>query len=74
MLQEESGPIQRWVFPPDAPEGIDDRIPGIYTLVADRILNAVLAGNECCVRFIKTLISSVKIGNLRYQSSSIKRS
>jgi 2-polyprenyl-3-methyl-5-hydroxy-6-metoxy-1,4-benzoquinol methylase len=36
-LQEESGPIQRWVFPPDAPAGIEDRVPGIYTLVADRV-------------------------------------
>lgn len=36
LLHEESGPIQRWVFPPEAGEGIEDRIPGIYTLVADR--------------------------------------
>jgi hypothetical protein len=36
-LQEESGPIQRWTFPSDAPQGIEDRIPAIYTLVADRV-------------------------------------
>jgi SAM-dependent methyltransferase len=36
-LHEESGPIQRWVFPPEAPDSIADRLPGIYTIVADRI-------------------------------------
>jgi 2-polyprenyl-3-methyl-5-hydroxy-6-metoxy-1,4-benzoquinol methylase len=36
VLDEERGGIQRWVFPEDAPVGIEDRIPGIYTLVADR--------------------------------------
>lgn len=36
VLNEEMGNIQRWVFPEDAPEGIEDRIPGIYTIVADR--------------------------------------
>jgi len=35
-LHEESGPIQRWVFPEEAPEGIEYRLPGIYTLVADK--------------------------------------
>lgn len=36
ILHEERGKIQRWVFPEEAPEGIEDRIPGIYTLVADK--------------------------------------
>ena len=36
-LHEESGPIQRWVFPTEAPDSIADRLPGIYTLVADRM-------------------------------------
>jgi len=36
-LHEESGSIQRWVFPKDAPEGIESRLPGIYILVADKV-------------------------------------
>lgn len=35
-LHEESGPSQRWMFPQDAPSGIEDRMPAIYTIVADR--------------------------------------
>lgn len=34
IFHEESGPIQRWVFPEDAPEGMESRLPGIYTMVA----------------------------------------
>ncbi|MDM5190672.1 class I SAM-dependent methyltransferase [Bacillus sp. DX4.1] len=33
---EERGPHQRWVFPPSAPEGIENRIPGLYTLIATK--------------------------------------
>ena len=36
VLHEESGPMQRWVFSEDAPEGIEYRLPGIYSLVADK--------------------------------------
>lgn len=35
-LEEESGPAARWMFPPDAPSGIEDRVPALYTLVAER--------------------------------------
>lgn len=33
-LVEEHGPHQRWVFPSTAPEGIEERVPGLYTLIA----------------------------------------
>jgi len=33
-LIEERGPHQRWVFPSSAPEGIENRVPGLYTLIA----------------------------------------
>ena len=33
-LIEECGAKQRWVFPPHAPNGIEDRIPGLYTLIS----------------------------------------
>jgi len=36
-FHEESGPIQRWVFPEDAPEGMESRLPGLYTMVAEKI-------------------------------------
>lgn len=36
-LTEECGPKQKWVFPPHAPNGIEDRIPGLYTLIAKNI-------------------------------------
>ncbi|WP_410985364.1 class I SAM-dependent methyltransferase [Bacillus cereus] len=32
-LIEEHGPHQRWVFPVSAPEGIEERTPGLYTLI-----------------------------------------
>lgn len=34
-LHEESGEIQRWIFK-DLPEGIEDRIPGIYAVIATK--------------------------------------
>jgi len=37
VLNEEAGASQRWVFPEDAPEGIEDRLPGLYMIVADRV-------------------------------------
>jgi 2-polyprenyl-3-methyl-5-hydroxy-6-metoxy-1,4-benzoquinol methylase len=36
-LHEESGEIQRWIFN-DMPEGIEDRIPGIYAVIANKEL------------------------------------
>ena len=33
-LVEEHGSHQRWVFPPTAPEGMEERVPGLYTLIA----------------------------------------
>ena len=33
-LVEEHGPHQRWVFPSTAPEGMEERVPGLYTLIA----------------------------------------
>ncbi len=35
-LVEEHGSHQRWVFPSTAPKGIEERIPGLYTIVATR--------------------------------------
>lgn len=34
-LHEESGDIQRWIFK-DMPEGTEDRIPGIYAVIASK--------------------------------------
>ncbi|MEH6890574.1 hypothetical protein V7024_12785 [Bacillus sp. JJ864] len=36
-LTEECGAKQKWVFPPHAPKGTEDRIPGLYTLIAKNI-------------------------------------
>ncbi|MCM3736084.1 class I SAM-dependent methyltransferase [Bacillus cytotoxicus] len=36
-LTEECGTQQKWVFPPHAPKGMEDRIPGLYTLIAKNI-------------------------------------
>lgn len=33
---EEHGPHQRWVFPSSAPDRIEERIPGLYTLIATK--------------------------------------
>ncbi|AFQ18096.1 class I SAM-dependent methyltransferase [Bacillus thuringiensis] len=33
-LIEEQGPHQKWVFPSTAPEGIEEQIPGLYTIIA----------------------------------------
>ncbi len=33
-LVEEHGSHQRWVFPSTAPEGMEERVPGLYTLIA----------------------------------------
>ncbi|MCA1058810.1 class I SAM-dependent methyltransferase [Rossellomorea aquimaris] len=33
-LGEESG--IRWAFPPDAPEGIEDKVPGLYTIITKK--------------------------------------
>jgi hypothetical protein len=33
-LKEESG--IRWAFPPDAPEGIENRLPGLFTIIAKK--------------------------------------
>ncbi|MED0969931.1 MULTISPECIES: class I SAM-dependent methyltransferase [Bacillus cereus group] len=43
-LIEEHGPHQRWVFPPTAPEGIEERIPGLYTLIATTCKKGSLHG------------------------------
>ncbi|AFC31493.1 SAM-dependent methyltransferase [Paenibacillus mucilaginosus 3016] len=43
-LKEEKGPAQRWVFPAEAPAGIEERVPGIYTLAADRPGLSILSG------------------------------
>ncbi|WP_459501754.1 class I SAM-dependent methyltransferase [Bacillus sp. C1] len=36
-LIEEHGSHQRWVFPPSAPEGMEERVPGLYTLIAKTV-------------------------------------
>ncbi|MEH7462023.1 class I SAM-dependent methyltransferase [Bacillus thuringiensis] len=36
-LTEERGAKQKWVFPPHAPKGTEDRISGLYTLIAKNI-------------------------------------
>ena len=33
-LIEEQGSHQKWVFPSTAPEGIEEQIPGLYTIIA----------------------------------------
>ncbi|WP_433773520.1 class I SAM-dependent methyltransferase [Bacillus wiedmannii] len=43
-LVEEHGPHQRWVFPATAPEGIEERIPGLYTLIATTYKKGSLHG------------------------------
>lgn len=43
-LVEEHGSHQRWVFPPTAPEEIEDRVPGLYTLIATACKKGSLHG------------------------------
>lgn len=43
-LIEEHGPHQRWVFPSTSPEGIEERIPGLYTLIATTCKKGSLHG------------------------------
>lgn len=43
-LVEEHGPHQRWVFPSTAPEGIEERVPGLYTLIATACKKGSLHG------------------------------
>ncbi|MDM5196045.1 class I SAM-dependent methyltransferase [Bacillus hominis] len=43
-LTEEHGPHQRWVFPSTSPEGIEERIPGLYTLIATTCKKGSLHG------------------------------
>lgn len=43
-LVEEHGAHQRWVFPPTAPEGMEERIPGLYTLIATACKKGSLHG------------------------------
>lgn len=43
-LVEEHGSHQRWVFPSTAPEGIEERIPGLYTLIATACKKGSLHG------------------------------
>ncbi|PFN23147.1 class I SAM-dependent methyltransferase [Bacillus cereus] len=43
-LVEEHGPHQRWVFPATAPEGMEERIPGLYTLIATTYKKGSLHG------------------------------
>ncbi|PGK41650.1 SAM-dependent methyltransferase [Bacillus anthracis] len=43
-LVEEHGSHQRWVFPPTAPEGIEEQIPGLYTLIATACKKGSLHG------------------------------
>ena len=33
-LEEEAG--VRWAFPADSPEGIENKMPGLYTLIATK--------------------------------------
>lgn len=35
-LTEEQGKLTRWMFPQEAPAGIENRIPSIYTLIAEK--------------------------------------
>ncbi|MBE5107054.1 class I SAM-dependent methyltransferase [Bacillus thuringiensis] len=43
-LVEEQGVHQRWVFPSTAPEGIEERIPSLYTLIATACKKGSLHG------------------------------
>ena len=43
-LAEEHGAHQRWVFPSTAPEGIEERVPGLYTLIATAYKKGSLHG------------------------------
>ncbi|MES5952394.1 class I SAM-dependent methyltransferase [Bacillus fungorum] len=43
-LVEEHGSHQRWVFPSTAPEGIEEKIPGLYTLIATACKKGSLHG------------------------------
>lgn len=43
-LVEEHGSHQRWVFPSTAPEGIEERVPGLYTLIATACKKGSLHG------------------------------
>ncbi|GAB6434028.1 class I SAM-dependent methyltransferase [Bacillus luti] len=43
-LVEEHGSHQRWVFPSTAPEGIEERIPGLYTIIATTCKKGSLHG------------------------------
>lgn len=43
-LVEEHGPHQRWVFPSTAPEGIEECVPGLYTLIATACKKGSLHG------------------------------
>lgn len=43
-LIEEHGSHQRWVFPSTSPEGIEERIPGLYTLIATTCKKGSLHG------------------------------
>ncbi|MGE7862580.1 class I SAM-dependent methyltransferase [Bacillus mobilis] len=43
-LVEEHGPHQRWVFPSTAPEEIEERVPGLYTLIATACKKGSLHG------------------------------
>ncbi|HDR8052184.1 class I SAM-dependent methyltransferase [Bacillus cereus] len=43
-LVEEHGPHQRWLFPSAAPEGIEERIPGLYTIIATACKKGSLHG------------------------------
>ncbi|EEM87015.1 SAM-dependent methyltransferase [Bacillus thuringiensis serovar pulsiensis BGSC 4CC1] len=43
-LVEEHGPHQRWVFPSTAPEGIEEFVPGLYTLIATACKKGPLHG------------------------------
>lgn len=43
-LVAEHGSHQRWVFPSTAPEGIEERIPGLYTIIATACKKGSLHG------------------------------
>ncbi|MEI5891274.1 class I SAM-dependent methyltransferase [Bacillus cereus] len=43
-LVEEHGSHQRWVFPSTAPEGIEERVPGLYTIIATTCKKGSLHG------------------------------
>ncbi|MBY0037901.1 class I SAM-dependent methyltransferase [Bacillus cereus] len=43
-LVEEHRPHQRWLFPSTAPEGIEERIPGLYTIIATACKKGSLHG------------------------------